>query len=285
MILDISEIQDIQNLIDSGIKESLTLEYKKELGKNKEIAIDISAFANTSGGVIVYGVEEERGIPISLSWINNKGIKERIENVILSNIQPKLEGYKIKQIDNPSNREKSVFVVTIPESINVPHMANYRYYKRHHFKSEPMDDYEVKDAIFKKGLREALLEEINYNIDLAGKTLKKIEEIFVYNPKERQFIAFVPFRVEAWRSVVSSGLFSLIEEKIKDLIIAYNLIYEINYFVELQKYGIKTVVTQTDTAKPKYGTYIPFLIREKVSKMLGLLSQVKTIQQEKGNKD
>lgn len=286
MILDIKNIQDVQNLIENRIKESIILDYKRELGKNNdEIAKDVSAFANILGGVIVYDVEEERGNPTSINWINNKDIKERIENIILSNIQPKLEGCKIQQIDNPSNKKESVFVVSIPDSMNAPHMVNHRYYKRYNFKSEPMEDHEVKEAIFKKGLKDVLFEEIDYNELLARKTLKKIDELFYYDPDEREFTAFVPFRVEAWRSVVSSGLFSLIKKNTKELTDVYNLIHEINHLIELQKYGREMVVTQTDDAKPKHGKYLPSLIREKVSEMLGLLIQVKTVQQEKRNQD
>lgn len=287
MIFDLNEIQGIQNLIDNSITETLTLDYKRELGNgeksNKEIAKDVSAFANTKGGVIVYGVEEEKGKPISINWINNKDVKERIENVILSNIQPKLEVCKIQQIDNPNNKEESVFVVTIPESTDSPHMVNHRYYIRRNFKSEPMEDHEVKNAIFNKGLREALFEEIEYNEQLARKTISKIDEIYKYPPEKRRFTAFVPFRVEAWRSVVSSGIFSLIKKHTKELTDVYNIIYEINHIFELQKYGREMVVTQTDDSKPDQGKYIPALIREKVSKLLVLLNQVKTITQE--NKD
>lgn len=276
MIL-IKEIQDIQNLINGKIKESLTLEYKKEIGKNEEIAKDISAFANTSGGVIIYGVEEKDGIPVSFNWIESKGIKERIENVLLSKILPKLEEYKIKQINNPNNKAESVYIITVQESINAPHMANYKYYKRHNFQSVPIDDYGVKEAILKKGLKEALIEEINFNIILAKKTYEKTNEIMIYNHNERKPITFIPLREGVWKSMISSGLFHLIKKKTKELIEAYNLIYEINYLIELQKHGMDMVVTQVDDSKPHVGTYIPMLIRDKIHVMVSLLLKVKEV--------
>ena len=61
------------------------------------------------------------------------------------------------------------------------------------------------------------------------------------------------------------------------------MIYEINYLIELQKLGREMVVTQTDTAKPKYGKYLPSLIEEKVTQLLGLLIQVRTTQKEEKN--
>jgi len=277
MILDIKEIQDIQNLIDNQITESLTLEYKDGRKKVTDMVKDFSAFANTVGGTIIYGVSERNGIPVSFSWINKRGVKEQIENIVLSNVQPKIEYYKIKQFENPDNKEESVYVINILESVNVPHMSNdNKYYIRRDFKSEPMDDHEVKNAIFKKGLREALLEEINYNKDLARKTTSKVNQLYPYRPEDRQFLAFIPFRSEAWKSAVSSGLSSIIREHNIDLVNVYNLIYETNHLIELQKHGFghNIVVTQTDDAKPNKGIYLPMLIRERAEKILGLLIKI-----------
>ena len=76
-------IEYIQLLIDNKIKESINLDYKTELGKiNDEIAKDISAFANTSGGRIIYGIEEIKNLPTSINWIGSKNVRERIENII-----------------------------------------------------------------------------------------------------------------------------------------------------------------------------------------------------------
>jgi predicted HTH transcriptional regulator len=60
---------DISSMIASQIKESLTLDYKAcealalTDGKKKEISKDVSAFANSAGGTIVYGVQEDKHVP------------------------------------------------------------------------------------------------------------------------------------------------------------------------------------------------------------------------------
>jgi predicted HTH transcriptional regulator len=56
---------DIIFLLDNQVGESATLEYKQELpGDNseakKEFLADVSAMANNMGGVIVYGIAEQR---------------------------------------------------------------------------------------------------------------------------------------------------------------------------------------------------------------------------------
>jgi len=52
----------IQNFIKSEIEESLTLEYKsgealeKTEHKKREITKDVSAMANSAGGLLIYGL-------------------------------------------------------------------------------------------------------------------------------------------------------------------------------------------------------------------------------------
>ena len=60
---------DILSLIKDKIQESITLEYKKSNALEKadrrktEVSKDVSAFANSAGGVIVYGIEEDKHYP------------------------------------------------------------------------------------------------------------------------------------------------------------------------------------------------------------------------------
>jgi predicted HTH transcriptional regulator len=60
---------DILLLIKEKVQESLTLDYKKSdaLGKADrkkiELSKDVSAFANSAGGVILYGMEEDQHYP------------------------------------------------------------------------------------------------------------------------------------------------------------------------------------------------------------------------------
>ena len=56
----------IQNLICGEIEESIRLDYKRDLDlstrpKRAEAAKDVSALANTAGGRLVYGIDEDPG--------------------------------------------------------------------------------------------------------------------------------------------------------------------------------------------------------------------------------
>jgi predicted HTH transcriptional regulator len=71
----------IESLIESGIEESLHLDYKESLGSNAEIAKDISSFANSDGGNIIYGIIEEKNKPIGIKLIKGRDVRERIDQI------------------------------------------------------------------------------------------------------------------------------------------------------------------------------------------------------------
>ena len=72
---DYSE-EDIHNLIESKIEESIHLDFKASgaLGtsssQKKEIAKDVSSFANSDGGIIIYGIKEQNHVADSISFVD-----------------------------------------------------------------------------------------------------------------------------------------------------------------------------------------------------------------------
>lgn len=149
-------IQDILSLIENKAEESLILDFKRKesLGKNSkqrtELAKDVSSFANSNGGIIIYGIEEQDHVANSLSYVDDEHItKEWIEQVINSNISRRIENIKIFPIRNNSNIRETVYLIKIPESLNGPHMAGNKYYKRYNFESIPMEEFEIRNTYFK----------------------------------------------------------------------------------------------------------------------------------------
>ena len=145
-------IDDIYNLIRNEVEENIHLDYKeaRALGKDDpkkaEITKEVSAFANSDGGIIVYGIAEEHHKPKEITPIDGKIFtKEWLENII-QQIQPRIDGVKIFPFRIDGDIKKFIYVVQIPRSANAPHMArDHRYYKRLNFQSVPMEDYEVRD--------------------------------------------------------------------------------------------------------------------------------------------
>lgn len=136
---------DIQELSDEQIEESMILDYKQELN-DYSIIKQVTAFSNTKGGYLVYGIAEtgKGGHPQSINGIESDFNKERLEQIILGNIIPRVS-VQIKKIPIPDTG-RVILLVHIPEGQSKPYYNNQdkRYYKRYNFSATPMDENEVE---------------------------------------------------------------------------------------------------------------------------------------------
>lgn len=146
-----------QHFVKGKIPESNALDYKdsRSLTKadTKELCKDTSAFANAGGGMIIYGIREDKHDPVEIDeGVDRTSItKEWIEDILTSNIRPKIEDLEIVMVPLPSKGANKVAVVLRMGQANAmaPHQneKDNKYYRHHNFKSEPMRDHEVRDAM------------------------------------------------------------------------------------------------------------------------------------------
>lgn len=162
--------KDILDLIENEIEESIYLDFKagdalgKSDSKRKEISKDVSAFANSDGGVIIYGVNEKNHKAHSLSFIDgNEFTKEWLEQIISSSIQRKISNLVISPVRFESNIEKTVYIVKIPKSFETPHMCkDNRFYRRYNFESVQMEEYEIRELYNRKSIAKLEVEPFGY---------------------------------------------------------------------------------------------------------------------------
>lgn len=148
--------EDLLSLIANGVQEDVSLDYKRSDALQKteacksELSKDVSAFANSTGGTLVYGVEEDGHVPISFDQGLDPDVitKEWLDQVIASRIQRRIEGVRINQIKLTQNVPGRVaYVVYVPQSFRAPHQAaDKKFYKRYNFQSAPMEEYEIRDV-------------------------------------------------------------------------------------------------------------------------------------------
>ena len=121
----------------------------------EDISKDVSSFLNSDGGVLVYGVPETNdsistgGSPVpsgpDIGFRRGDIDKETIENLITSNIQPRPgpELFQVTEVPHGDNG-RIVFVVEVKVGNgDVWQAKDKRYYKRFHYKAEPMEHYEI----------------------------------------------------------------------------------------------------------------------------------------------
>jgi len=152
---------DLERLIQDKVEESIHLDYKDarslspdgKKNPKSEIAKDVSAMANSAGGIIIYGIKEhdeddKKHLPEKITPIQrNEFSKEWLEQVINSNISPRVEGMVVHPIPLDQANEV-VYVVEIPQSTTAhQNVADGRYYRRYNFQSVWMADYEIRDIM------------------------------------------------------------------------------------------------------------------------------------------
>lgn len=162
---------EIEQLIENGVQESLHLEYKDSRaimdGEFRDkLTKQISAFANSDGGLLIYGVQEKGNLPVRIdSGVANRLCnRERIESLILDGVSPRIEGIRIAIV--PTSTSTSICAIEIPKSLSGPHQAaDKRYYRRFNFQSVPMEDYEINDVRNRRFILRPLIEVLALDIE------------------------------------------------------------------------------------------------------------------------
>ncbi len=149
---------ELLELIHLKQEEGLQLDFKRAESldsadkKKMEISKDVSAFANSAGGAIIYGMAESTSQPHYAEKLSpvepSKYSKEWLEQIINSRIQPRIQGLVINSVAlNSSHPGKCAYIACVPQSTTAHQASDHRYYKRHNFESVPMEDYEVRQTM------------------------------------------------------------------------------------------------------------------------------------------
>ncbi|MCK1380132.1 ATP-binding protein, partial [Bradyrhizobium sp. 24] len=128
---------DFQKMVDARIEETLTLEYKASPALSRdskdvhELCKDVSAMANSAGGQIVYGIEEDKKThkPTKADdgVVDDKITREWIIQILNSNIPPRIDRVSVQRI-RLSDKGHG-FVVSVEPTLTGPHQPpDKKYY-------------------------------------------------------------------------------------------------------------------------------------------------------------
>jgi hypothetical protein len=122
---------DIDRFTQEKWPEGKTVDYKRDAygGKDedkKELLKDVSSFANTHGGDILIGVDENKGVPTGIPGFTVPDIdkeKLRLEGIIRQGLEPRIE-FGLHHVSTPS--ATSVLVIRVKESLLFPHRVVFQ---------------------------------------------------------------------------------------------------------------------------------------------------------------
>jgi hypothetical protein len=166
-----STLPDIVALLGVAV-ESNDLEFKRgdeldtiDQSKTKEeIVRDVSAFANAGGGIIIYGIEEDKGTSPVASRIwpvkNEKVTDIRLTQIIRTGLEPVFNKFAVHSIEVPG--EGRIFIVAV-EKADTAHQckSDQKYYHRVGQHRPAMYDYEIRDVMNR---RTAAAVRVYYNV-------------------------------------------------------------------------------------------------------------------------
>jgi hypothetical protein len=151
----------LERLRDGQFPESRTLDYKqgdptKDLA---EFTKDVTAFANTDGGHLLYGIAEDRATSAPADFPGfdvpePEKVIRRLNDFLRGNVEPRLRDPEYQWIE--VGEGKRVLVVRVARSWSAPHASrrSLPFYKRSSNASPPMDVNELRNAFQASGQAE-----------------------------------------------------------------------------------------------------------------------------------
>jgi len=146
----------IEELVAAGLRESRTLDFKRDaIGRRdedkREFLADVSAFANTAGGDLLLGIEENNGEATNVPGITIEDPDSelrRLESILRAGLEPRLPVMDIRWL--PGSDKQGCLIVRTARSFLAPHRVTLRdhskFYGRNSSGKYPLDVAELRTA-------------------------------------------------------------------------------------------------------------------------------------------
>ena len=215
-------IEKINELVFiKGLVENQTIEFKKQISEKKgrldtnEFAKDVTAFANSKGGYLFIGIDENpKGICGMHSYLGNQKIQDWIANVLNDLVDQTLD-YDLHEIPISDNSELSIFIIEVPEGNNKPYFVvnnkkHISYIRKGTsiFESKPSD----LDKMY-HSRQESLRSGVNIRQQAKGKSIKQIGQVI--NTNEIKKVTEVQYDPEKY---VSDEQAKKIKDKVDEIV-------------------------------------------------------------------
>ncbi len=149
---------DLKQLIENQVLEKKRLDYKLMLPTNadvdkKEFLGDVSSFANSSGGDLIYGISQDNssGLPRDIVGLDSGNVDReilRLESIIRDGVEPRIPSISVQPIRLTNS--KTVLILRVQKSWVSPHRirfkGDHRFYARSSNGKYELDVGELRNA-------------------------------------------------------------------------------------------------------------------------------------------
>jgi hypothetical protein len=144
------------SLVESQASERRDLEFKRDLpGQEpdniREFLADVTSLANSSGGDLIFGIEDADGVAAGLPGVVIGNVDDeilRLEQIIRTNVDPRLIGVRTHYV--PFAAGSGALVIRVPPGLQPPHRVTYRnsgkFYSRTSRGKYELDVHELRHA-------------------------------------------------------------------------------------------------------------------------------------------
>jgi Putative DNA-binding domain len=188
-------LKDVRALIAMGHREGTLIDYKKDVSEKDNWPEAAAAFANTFGGLIIFGVDEHAGKPVLLTGFDPQGVetKTKLVSILLSRIQPRPD-FQIRIVNLDTDNTKEVAVLRISEGLAPPYLHSKQHEHRIYIRMAAQKaeaDYLQLNGLFQKR-KQVMSEAVSSLEDLLGsKSPLRVHDPPGSNQISRHFYRFI----------------------------------------------------------------------------------------------
>jgi hypothetical protein len=116
-------LADVEALVKSGQREGGVIDYKSDVSDKDNWPQTVAAFANSFGGVLIFGVEGKNDQPRRVTGFDPKGVevKTKLASMVIDRIQPRPD-FSLRVVTLDKNAGKEVAILRVAEGRRPPYM-------------------------------------------------------------------------------------------------------------------------------------------------------------------
>lgn len=129
------------------LKSSTYLKPEKKGELKRELGKQVSAFANSGGGFIVFGVNDNtRYLEPCMEKVGRQSMVDFLSNLVEQSVEQPIINFKIHRIPFDTEPTNAIFLIQIPDSPAAPHQAKdeRQYYYRIFGHSKPAPHFHLE---------------------------------------------------------------------------------------------------------------------------------------------